>query len=126
MPNRAPTRPLFEPPSNNNNNTNKNNNNNNRSPMEAQWARHNAAHASHKNAPALGEVRVHRRTGLMYTYEIYKGKVGWWRLDTGLWGALERFPRRRAAPRELRKFNRKALRLGGGVSRPTFVQLVFK
>ena len=119
MPYRRSARPT---PNNNNNN----NNNNNRDPVSARFARHNAAQAAHPNAPVLSEVRVHRRSGLMYIYEIYKGRVGWWRMDTGLWGALEKFPRRRASPRELRKFDRKALGLGGGTSRPTFVHMQFK
>ena len=109
-----------------NNNNNNNRNNYSRRPVEAHWPMYNAKHlANKKNSPPLGEVRWHRKTGLMYIYQVYKGRVGWWRLDTGLWDALGRFPWRQANPRFLRRFDRKTLQLGGRNTTPTYVKMHF-
>lgn len=62
--------------------------------------------------PALGEVRYHARTGLMYVFNYTsKERLGWLRFDTLARGRLRDFPFRYAHTRDLRKFNRKALRL---------------
>lgn len=111
----------------NNNNNNENDNNNYRQEVvtqerSPQWRTANMQ----PNGPALGEVRFHKKTGLMYIYQIHKERVGWWRYDTWVWRVLDKFPRRRAMARELRKFNRRALGLAGTDRRPTFVQVGFK
>lgn len=77
----------------------------------AQWV---GAH-SQSAGPQLGEVRVHRKNGLTYIYEVVpnKERLGWLRHDTWLWGAWARFPNKLANVRDLRRFDRARLDLSG-------------
>lgn len=61
--------------------------------------------------PVLGEVRYHRKNGLMYIYEFLDSRLAWIRYDTWVWGRWQDFPHRTAKERDLRKFDREGLHL---------------
>ena len=108
--------------SNNNKNSNNKNNNTNTTKNNNMWRtqvrspRWHATRANRGNLPVLGEVRMHRRSGMLYIYELYtlRGRgerAGWLRYDTWTRKQLGRFPLRLARPRDLVKLDRKALGL---------------
>lgn len=72
---------------------------------------------------------MHRRSGLLYVYELYtlRGRgerVGWLRYDTWTRKQLGRFPMKVARPQELVKLDRKALGLPDAPV--TLVRMTFK
>lgn len=83
-----------------------------------------------RTAPAsIGEVRVHRRTGLLYIHEFVPGakddRLGWLRFDTWVWGAWRQFPQKTARESDLVRLDRRAMRLGGKSDGPSFAHLTF-
>lgn len=85
-----------------------------------------AARGYGMRGPVLGEVRVHRRTGVWYVWDFKPGteRLAWLRYDAFAWNMLRSFPRPVARASELRRFNRTKLGLNG--DGPTFVQFKFE
>jgi hypothetical protein len=100
-----------------------NNNSNNSRGNGSMWR------ITHKTEmPQIGEVRLHKRTGIMYIYGLFpsrKGeRAGWVRFDTLQWKAIGRFPYKIARPKDLLKFPRSAMGLPEGPI--TTAKLMFK
>lgn len=66
--------------------------------------------------PQVSEVRVHRRTGLMYVWEYVPGTdlLRWLRFDTFSYGMWRMFPRRIAKVADLRRINRAKIGMEAG------------
>ena len=87
----------------------------------AREAPNNAA-----KGPQIGEVRVHRRTGLVYVWEYVPGTdlLRWLRFDTFSYGMWRMFPRRVAKVGDLRRINRAKIGMDAGPV--TFARLEFQ
>lgn len=114
---------------NNNKKNNNDDNNNNMWRTQVRSPRWHATKSNRGNHPVLGEVRMHRRSGLLYVYELYSvrgrgERVGWLRYDTWTRKQLMKFPLKMARPRDLVKLDRKGLGLPEG--RVTLVHTTFK
>lgn len=86
---------------------------------QARSPRWQPSQTNRGNLPVLGEVRVHKRTGIMYIYDLArvsrsKEMAKWLRYDTWVWHALHKFPYKTARVQDLRKFDRRHLHLAEG------------
>lgn len=84
-----------------------------------------AGPANVSRGPVHGEVRLHKRSGLMYIWEFVPGteKFRWMRLDTYALGLWRVFPRRFAKTGDLRRPNRARMGLQG--DGPVFARIEF-
>lgn len=71
---------------------------------------------------------MHKKTGLMYIFDFHPRtqRLAWLRYDTHFWGAWRKFPHKVARHRDLLRFNREKMRLGGRENSPTFVTMAFR
>ena len=115
--------------SNSNNTANSGFINNNSRRTQTRTPRWGVRKSDRANLPVIGEVRMHRKSGIMYVYELYRvrrrgpERAGWLRLDTWVRRALPSFPFPVARERNLVKFNRAQLGLEDAPA--TFVQITF-
>lgn len=79
-------------------------------------------------SPVLGEVRVHAKTGTLYIWEFVPGgdRPDWLRFETWVRGSWRDFPESTAREEDLRRLDRRAMRLGGPRGDPTFARLTFE